>query len=156
MILHLPLKKSVHPFSLKAAAVHIRSDQDTNTIQDAVLELALSTKELVDRLSARHDSDLEGVLVLVDELTLTHNLPISIFWTRMATSDWLKVSRIKIQTNKTLHTLCMKIPSEPVPVPSICFLSKSLLGPLLVGCNCCHIVAPVFRSLDSIPLILQL
>ena len=41
VILHLPLKKSVHPFSLKAAAVHISSDQDTDAVQDAVLELAL-------------------------------------------------------------------------------------------------------------------
>ena len=93
VILHLPLKKSVHPFPLKPAAVHIRSDQDTDTVQDAVLELALKIeKELVDRLSVGEDFHLEGVLVLVDELTLTHNLPISIFWTRMATSELLSLT----------------------------------------------------------------
>ena len=105
VILHLPLKKSVHPFSLKAAAVHIRSDQDTDTIQDAVLEFPLLTKELVDRLSARDNSHLEGVLVLIDELTLTHNLPISIFWTRMATSEWLSFTHQKAKLMKnTSHS----------------------------------------------------
>merc|ERR1712106_479968 len=115
VILHVPLKKSVHPFPLKPTAVHIRSDQDTHTVQDAVLELAL-----------------EGVLVLIDELTLPHYLPISIFGTRMATS------------------------SESIPVPTIGLLSKSFQGSLLVGCNCCHIVAPVFGSLDPSPLVLHL
>ena len=42
VILHLPFKKSVHPFPLKAAAVHFSSYQDTDTVQDAILELALS------------------------------------------------------------------------------------------------------------------
>ena len=121
VILHLPLKKSVHPFSLKAAAVHIRSDQDTDTIQDAVLELALSTKELVDRLSARDDSDLEGVLVLIDELTLTHNLPISILGTRMATSEWLSLTHKNAKLILTLHTRCEKYllnPSQCQPLVS--------------------------------------
>ena len=44
VILHLSLKKSVHPFPLKPTAVHFRSDQDTHTVQDAVLELALTRK----------------------------------------------------------------------------------------------------------------
>ena len=80
VILHLPLKKSVHPFPLKSAAVHFSSDQDTDTVQDAILELAL-----------------EGVLVLIDELTLPHYLPIGILGTRMATSELLNLTHQKVK-----------------------------------------------------------
>ena len=41
-------------------------------------------------------------------------------------------------------------------MPTICLLSKSFEGSLLVSCDCCHVVAPVFRSLDSISLIVQI
>ena len=58
----------------------------------------------MDRSDGDH-SHLEGVLVLIDELTLTHYLPIGILGTRMATSELLKVSwHQKAKLMLTLHT----------------------------------------------------
>ena len=70
---------------------------------------------------------------------------------------WIvKTHASKCQIDKNTSNWAWQIPPEPVPEPAFCILSKSLLGSLLVSCNCCHIVAPVFRSLDSVPLIIQL
>ena len=41
VILDLPLEQPVHPLPLEPGAVHLRSDQDTDAVQDAVLELTL-------------------------------------------------------------------------------------------------------------------
>ena len=45
--------------------------------------------------SAGDRSHLEGVLVLIDELTLPHYLPIGILGTRMATSELLNLTHQK-------------------------------------------------------------
>ena len=84
VILDLPLEQPVHPLPLEPGAVHLRSDQDTDAVQDAVLELTLPRRN---QLITNSHSHLEGVLVLIDELALTDYLTIGLLVTRMPTSE---------------------------------------------------------------------
>ena len=49
VVLHLALKKSVHPLALEPGAVHLRPGQHAHTVEDPIFELALIKQEIIDK-----------------------------------------------------------------------------------------------------------
>ena len=49
VVLHLALKKSVHPLALEPGAVHLCPGQHAHTVEDPIFELALIKQEIMDK-----------------------------------------------------------------------------------------------------------